>query len=191
MAGETPSVQEGLSQHPFVEKLMPDPAQPAARTVQYEGLVGKSTRGEGHWRLYFDRDLSDYIEFNEEDVLNSELIAKERSPMELESTKVWLRRDATITRTHSQQVQADAAETASGGYANPSTAGVLPGSLGNPYGGSIPPGAGLQRSVVPNLNSHTTPDYSDTRIGTGRVRESRALAPGVRAKKPPQNPGAT
>jgi hypothetical protein len=186
MASETPSGQAGLSQHPFVEKLMPDPAQPATRTIQFEGLVGKSTRGEDYWRLYFDRELSDYIEFHKDDVLNTETIAKEHSPMGLESTRVWLKRDATITRTHSLQVQAaDAApEAAYTRYVSPPVPMAAPAPLGDPYGGRKQLGAFPQGGVVSDAQRrHTVPDFNGKWAGEATVTESTGgPAPGIGRK---------
>ena len=61
-----------------------------------EGLLGKSTREE-YWRLYFSSEVNDYIEFKEGDVLASESIPKEQSRLGLESTKVWLNRNAMVS----------------------------------------------------------------------------------------------
>jgi len=98
---------KGLTQDAVIDKLMPDPAQPISHTTVFEGLLGKSTR-QGYWRLYFTSELNDYVEFREGDVLSSEKIPLERSRLGLESTRVWIRRDAAIDRTRTQSLQAHA-----------------------------------------------------------------------------------
>ena len=68
---------EGLSEDPLVGKLVPGPSQPPTPTVMLAGLLGRSHR-EGYWRLYFSSGLERYAGFEEEAVLNSEKIPKER-----------------------------------------------------------------------------------------------------------------
>ena len=166
---------------------MPDPAQPPSPTVQYEGLVGKSTRGEDHWRLYISRDLSEYIEFNEDDVLSSESITKERSPMGLDTTRVWLKRDVTITRAHARQVPAAAATE--GEYAEDiglSVPEVVPTPLGDHrYNGRNQLGALAQGHVYPDaLAAPTMRASSGTGFGPEAKTESAGLATSAKVPFP-------
>jgi hypothetical protein len=93
---------EGLQEDAFVEGLIHDPTQPAPPFGVFEGLLGKSPR-RGYWRLYLDIELTRYLEFKEEDVLASATIPKKQSRLGLEGTKLWLKRDATITHTITKQ----------------------------------------------------------------------------------------
>jgi hypothetical protein len=89
----------GLPQHPLVERLKPDPAQPAKRVIELTGLPGQSDR-PGYQRLYLTSRLEYYAEFPTEDIVHSEILSTDRSPFpRLESTRVSVRREATITYT--------------------------------------------------------------------------------------------
>ena len=55
-------------QDPLVERLRPDPAQPAEPTKTLSGLLGDSDR-PGNRRLYFTAELDYYAEFRVEDVV--------------------------------------------------------------------------------------------------------------------------
>jgi hypothetical protein len=94
-----------LRQDALVENLVPDPSQYQSVTV-LAGFLGKSTR-VGYWRLYLTSQLNEYVEFREEDVVHTQPIPPEQSP--LGGTLIWLRRDATVHHTHitSRQVQAE------------------------------------------------------------------------------------
>jgi hypothetical protein len=101
MVSEAGYNTEGLRQDAFVEKFMPDPTQPVQPMAVLEGLLGRSC-WEGYWRLYPTSKLNVYLEFKEEDVLNSESVPKEQSRLRLESTRIWLRRDAEIVRVRTR-----------------------------------------------------------------------------------------
>ncbi|KUJ69448.1 hypothetical protein ACZ90_11195 [Streptomyces albus subsp. albus] len=73
-------------QDPFVERVAPDPSEPAQRTVNLRGLLGKSDR-EGFQRVYSSTDLDYFAEFKTEDVVFTEPIAPDQPPfMGLDST---------------------------------------------------------------------------------------------------------
>jgi hypothetical protein len=89
-------VPEGLPQHPLVERLKPDPAQPAKRVVELVGLPGNSDRA-GYQRLYLTTKLDYYAEFLASDIVHSEAVAADQSPFAgHEATRVSVARDATI-----------------------------------------------------------------------------------------------
>ena len=93
---ETP---QQLPQHPFVGRLKPDPSQPAQRVIDLVGFPGDSDR-PGYQRLYLTTRLDYYAEFPTEDIVHSEILSADRSPFpRLESTRVSVRREATITYT--------------------------------------------------------------------------------------------
>lgn len=106
---EEPLGYEGLKPDPIVEKLVPDPSEPALPAIVLTGLLGRSAR-DGYWRLYFTAELSEYTEVREEDVLHHESMGKEHPPfVGLESTKLWIKRDAEVMNTRlgsPSQVQA-------------------------------------------------------------------------------------
>ena len=91
-----PSAGKELPQHPLVESLKPDPAQPAKKTVVLIGLPGKSDR-PGYQRLYLTTKLNYYAEFLMSGILSSETIAADKSPFPgHEATQVTIGRDANI-----------------------------------------------------------------------------------------------
>ena len=91
-----PSAGKELPQHPLVESLKPDPAQPAKKTVVLIGLPGKSDR-PGYQRLYLTTKLNYYAEFLVSGILSSETIAADKSPFPgHEATQVTIGRDANI-----------------------------------------------------------------------------------------------
>jgi hypothetical protein len=103
--GGTHDVPEGaeedvdLSQDPIVDRLKPDPTQPAAPTLTLMGFFGDSDR-PGFRRLYFTQDLDYYAEFRVEDVLQTARIPEEQPPfLGEQATRVSLRRDAAIDYT--------------------------------------------------------------------------------------------
>ena len=66
-------------QDPIVERLRPDPAQPAQHTTALRGFLGNSEL-EGHQRIYFTRTLDYYAEFRSDDVVRITAIPAEESP---------------------------------------------------------------------------------------------------------------
>jgi len=75
----------------FVSRLVSDPANPP-RTTLLSGYVGASDE-EGHTRIYFDPQLSDYVDVASDDVLHTEPSGR-AGP--LSPTLVWIRRDAQV-----------------------------------------------------------------------------------------------
>jgi hypothetical protein len=104
--GEAQAEAGGAEQHPYVQRLRPDPSEPAPRSLTLSGVIGDSDR-PGKRRLYFNRELDYSAEFRAEDVLDSEPIASDQPPfIGLQVTRVTLRRDAAIdfTRTRFSRV---------------------------------------------------------------------------------------
>jgi hypothetical protein len=99
---ESSGPEEELSPDPFVQRLRPDPSEPPIPVRVLEGLLGNSDR-EGYWRLYFSRELDNYAEFRQEDVVYSEPIPPDQPPfVGLDATRVGIRRDATIEFTRAR-----------------------------------------------------------------------------------------
>jgi hypothetical protein len=91
-----PAPEGGLPQHPYVERLKPDPSQPARRVVDLTGLPGNSDR-PGYQRLYLTTRLNYYAEFLASDMVYSEAVPADQSPFPgQEATRVSVSRDATI-----------------------------------------------------------------------------------------------
>jgi len=85
-----------LPQHPLVEQLKPDPAQPARRVVVLVGLPGNSDRS-GFQRLYLSTKLDYYAEFLDSDIVGTEAVPTAESPFQgYDATRVSVARDATI-----------------------------------------------------------------------------------------------
>jgi hypothetical protein len=100
------SSRADLKQDPLVDKLRPDPSQPAPDVASLVGFLGKAS-GSGRWRLYLSAELNEFVEIAEADIVASESIATERNP--LGGTRLWIKRDAKLpyTRIESRQVQAE------------------------------------------------------------------------------------
>lgn len=79
-------------QDELVAKLVKD-AQAPPDALLLSGYVGASSE-EGHTRLYFDPQLSDYVEIPNEAILHTQEIPKDQSP--LGGTLVWIKRDAVL-----------------------------------------------------------------------------------------------
>jgi hypothetical protein len=85
-----------LPQHPLVEQLKPDPAQPARRVVVLVGLPGNSDRS-GFQRLYLSTKLDYFAEFLDSDIVSTEAVPAADSPFPgYDATRVSIGRDATI-----------------------------------------------------------------------------------------------
>jgi hypothetical protein len=78
----------------LIGRIVPDPENPDVQRIRGFRL-GESDRA-GYWRLYLDADLSDYLEFKKESVLDGKEFPDG-------STMVWLKPDARITRTRTQK----------------------------------------------------------------------------------------
>lgn len=97
--------QVPIPQDDLVEALVRD----AGNIEDYQvlsGWIGKSTR-KGHVRLYYQLDMSAYVEFKEEDVVYHK--AFQTSSTSLGCTALWLLADAKIIGTE----QADEASSES------------------------------------------------------------------------------
>jgi hypothetical protein len=95
-ADEGPRGPAELPQHPFVDRLKPDPSQPAKRVIVLTGLPGSSDR-PGYQRLYLTAKLDYYAEFLSPDIVHAEAVPADRSPFpDLEATRVSIDRNATI-----------------------------------------------------------------------------------------------
>jgi hypothetical protein len=83
---------KGPKQDELVAKLVKD-AQSPPDTLLLSGHVGASSE-EGHTRLYFDPQLSDYVEIPNDAILHTQEIPKDQSP--LGGTFLWIKSDAVL-----------------------------------------------------------------------------------------------
>ena len=94
--GHGANAPEELPQHPLVDRLKPDPAQPARKIVILIGFPGKSDR-PNYQRLYLTSKLDFYAEFQISDMVHTETVPADQSPIAgHETTSVTIARDATI-----------------------------------------------------------------------------------------------
>jgi hypothetical protein len=75
----------------FVARIVKDPKNPPA-TVMLTGYLGASSE-EGHTRLYFDPNLSNYVEIPNDAILHTEPAEEDG----LGASYVWIKRDAVLT----------------------------------------------------------------------------------------------
>jgi hypothetical protein len=123
-----------LKEDSLVEQLVPDPNDLQPR-VQLTGWVGKSTK-EGFWRLYLTPQLNEYLEFSDQDVMHTQSLQAEQSP--LGGTTVWFRPGTIMRhcRLAARQVQVDFLSGAI-------TSGFMSGTVA-----SFPPAATRQQAAV-------------------------------------------
>jgi hypothetical protein len=76
----------------FVDKLVTDPSKPP-QALLLSGFTGASSE-PAHTRLYFDAELSDYVEIPDAAILHTEAMAPAQSP--LGGSYVWVQRDAEL-----------------------------------------------------------------------------------------------
>jgi len=111
--------KQQLTQDSLVNHLSPEGN--LAATIQITGWLGRGT-GEGIWNLYLTPKLDEYVQFNEQDLVHSQSIAAEYSP--LGGTIVWLRAGAPIRSVTVAALQAEA-DFLSGGIASTYLAGTI------------------------------------------------------------------
>jgi hypothetical protein len=170
--------QKRLEQDRLVDQLAPDPGSHSPLTM-LTGFLGQSGR-EGFWRLYLTPELDEYVEFAEDDVVQTEEASKEQAPFG--GSCVWLRQGASVTHTRvsTRQLQA---EFLSGSISAGYLGGAAPAAIGAvgvvrncpPYRGYCDP----ETEVIcrtgrraPTLNPHAPACQSDfgacaTRAGCG------------------------
>jgi hypothetical protein len=100
---DTPG-SDGKQQDPRVERLRPDPSQPAQRVRTLSGLWGDSDR-VGFGRLYLTSALDTYAEFRLDDVIATAEIPADESPfLGEQATRLELRDEAVVDFTRSRRL---------------------------------------------------------------------------------------
>ena len=83
-----------LKQDPLVEQLAPDPGSHIP-TIQLTGWLGKGSK-EGHWRLYLNPELDQYVGFSAEDVVHTQALDPKQSLLGRDDGVAPGRRDSRI-----------------------------------------------------------------------------------------------
>jgi hypothetical protein len=78
----------------WIARVVRDPSQPANATT-LTGYLGDSAK-DGHARLYFDVDLSSYVDIPADDLLHAQRLPQDQSP--LGEVIVWIRRTAKLVQ---------------------------------------------------------------------------------------------
>jgi hypothetical protein len=86
------SIPKKLTPSKFVSEVVKDPKTPV-ETLLLHGYAGDSSEA-GHTRLYFDPQLSSYVEIPDDAILHSQEIPAAQSP--LGGTYVWIKRDTQV-----------------------------------------------------------------------------------------------
>jgi hypothetical protein len=129
MAAERPKIR--LDE--FVAKVVPDPNN-AGELLLVNGFLGKSSE-EDHTRIYWDASLNSYVDVKDSDIVHTESLSKEASP--LGGSYVWVKREAKVYF----------------GAGGQSTKGkFFEGPLMNTYGGQFT-GAGAPAMATPVLTN--------------------------------------
>ena len=110
-----------LREDALPQQLVPDPSNPPD-VVIYSGYLGKSTR-DGYWRLYLNATMDNYIEVAETDISYSESLESRENP--LGGTILWVKKDAKIIHTQTQNANAQASF-----LSGDITSRMLPGAIG-------------------------------------------------------------
>jgi hypothetical protein len=142
---KTPS--KSLSQDPLVERLISDPANPEP-TVHLSGWLGKATQ-EGMWRLYLTPQLDEYVQFSESDVVHTQPLTPDQSP--LGGSVVWLKAGTPLEHTHVAKTKMQA-DFLSGAVTSGYMAGAVPSFATSRQAKPIPTNTrGYQCSVNPHI----------------------------------------
>ncbi|PHN00829.1 hypothetical protein [Flavilitoribacter nigricans] len=85
--------EKKLRRDDFVKKVRPNPSSPEAVQL-LQGYIGDSPV-EGHFRIYFDEHLNNFIEVPTEAIL--ECLPVEKSENPLGGSRVWLKKSTVVT----------------------------------------------------------------------------------------------
>jgi hypothetical protein len=114
------SPKQPLKQDSLIDRITPDPTKQQA-SIQVTGWLGHGG-AEGTWNLYLTPKLDDYIQFSEQDVVHSQSLPTDYSP--LGGTIVWLRAGTSIQHVQVGTLQAQA-DFLAGGITSTYLAGAL------------------------------------------------------------------
>jgi hypothetical protein len=142
-----------LEEDAIVSRVVPEDRE-ASEAVLLTGFLGRSRR-DGWWRLYRAPDLSEYVEFRQEDVVHTEKTSSDLLPAK--GTLVWLKADAVLNRQDARS-RSTAADFLSGDIVNTQVIGAA-GSLIGPSGGGTEITWTITITVTPALTRtrYTTP----------------------------------
>lgn len=86
--------KENSNQENFVSKIIADPKNPS-KSLLLTGYLGPSSE-EGCTRLYFDAQLSRYVEIPDSAILHSQKVPDDKSALGLGESYVWINPDAEL-----------------------------------------------------------------------------------------------
>src|SRR3982074_2519002 len=94
MADETnkPKTDAKARLDAFIAKVAADPNKPQD-TLLLTGFLGASSEPD-HTRVYLDETLEDYIDIANSDIVHTEPLPKEQSP--LGGAYIWVKKDADV-----------------------------------------------------------------------------------------------
>jgi hypothetical protein len=123
----------------FVNRIVKDPLQPPDAIV-LSGYLGSSSE-PGHTRVYFDLQLSSFVEIPDDAILHVEETATGDSPLGV--SYVWIKRDATLVhgrpgpeRVRAKFLEGPIAQMGAGMGGEAVGAPMLPLTVGPPCGGT-------------------------------------------------------
>ncbi|HEY6341483.1 MAG TPA: hypothetical protein VIY49_08335 [Bryobacteraceae bacterium] len=118
----------------FVAKVVPDPKKPG-EALLLTGFLGASPDPK-YTRIYWDPSLSSYADINSADIIHTEPLPKEQSP--LGGAYVWVRRSAEVT------MGSGGSQTAKGKFFE----GPLMSAYGSMFSGAAGSGAGAGAAAI-------------------------------------------
>lgn len=146
----------------FVKQIVTDPAK-HVETLLLCGFIGSSSE-KNHTRLYFDAQLSQYVEIPDKDILYSQPLAPEASP--LGAVYVWIEKAAQLTHGKAG-AERSKASFFEGPIALAGAGGATPPPVHQPHAITMIPGGCATHVYTPLPNCQCTPPCPATSVATG------------------------
>jgi hypothetical protein len=148
------SPKQPLKQDSLVDQLTQDTRQQQP-TIQVTGWLGRAG-DEGKWNLFLSPRLDEYIQFSEQDVIHSQALQSDFSP--LGGTIVWLREGTSVHHIKVATLDAQA-DSLAGSIASTYLAGALSSlpAVGSPRGAMVVGTAGANCSANPHIPACAPP----------------------------------
>jgi hypothetical protein len=148
------SAKQPLKQDSLVDELTQD-ARQQQPTIQVSGWLGRGG-DEGKWNLFLTPKLDEYIQFSEQDVIHSQPLSVDFSP--LGGTIVWLRAGTSVRHVTVATLDTQA-DFLAGSIASTYLAGALSSlpAVGSPRGAMAVGTAGVNCSANPHIPACAPP----------------------------------
>ena len=148
------SPKQPLKQDSLVDRLTPDTSQKEP-TVRVTGWLGRGG-DEGKWKLFLSPELNEYIQFSENDVVDSQPLSADFSP--LGGTIVWLRASTSVQHVTVATLDAQA-DFLAGSIASRYLGGALSAfpAAASPRGAMVVGTAGVNCSANPHIPACAAP----------------------------------